>query len=424
MLTFCDDFQTYERLRRVVTVRKPIWITLLISAAALLGACDTATQVAENIPPTATLAPNVSSTPRFTATPIPSRTPLPTDTLTPSPTIIPPTETNTFTPSPTPPILGSVNSVQSINMREGPGVDFTAIEALSPATRVEILGRNTDGQWLNIRIEDGREGWVSSNLIRFQPTATPVPSLTPTPNLTALALGTPLPTALFGGGTITPTPPRSISVASPTPVGTEFEETEAPPLNAATAVSQLPQLPDLESIANTATALAGGGDIPRATEAGLGGPTGGPLLTSTRAPTLPPGTVSSQTGVDVLAYCDDTSFGSPPPRDLAAGSTIDVFWVWFARTRQQVEDHIAAAQYDVLLDGVPLDWRNYRGSIREQDDGTFAVSWFVPTQPLTAGEHRIDYRVSWSRAISDGFAQFGPNTSTPVETGSCTFTVR
>lgn len=394
---------------------------LFLGVALVLAACDMSGQIAETLPPTATLAPIVSQTPRFTATPIPSRTPLPTATFTPSSTVIPPTPSNTFTPTVTPPVLGSVNTVQSINVRSGPGVNFEAIAVLRPATRVEVLGLNTSGAWLNIRMEDGTEGWVSTTLIRIQPTATPFPSLTPSPDLTLLAQGTSLPTALFGGGTVTPTPPRSISVATPSPVGTESEP-GATPLNAATAVAGL-QLPNIEAINQTATALAQGGiAAPGPTLPGLGGPTGGPFDQETATP-LPVGTVSTQQGVDVLAYCDDPSFGSPAPTNLAVGSTVEIFWAWFAGTREQVQDHLNAAVYDVRLDGMPLPWRQYTGSIREQG-GQFAVYWYVPAGPLARGDHQITYTVTWRSAIFDGVKQYGPETGSPLETGTCTFTVR
>ncbi len=394
-----------------------IFYALVIGLLILSGCSAEATEQAIA---TATLAPNVSRTPRFTATPIPSRTPLPTTTFTASPTVIPPTPSDTPTPSATPPILGSVNSLQSINVREGPGTTFSAIVALRPATRVEILGRNNDGTWLNIRMEDGDEGWVSASLIRIQATPTPLPTLTPTPNLTTLAQGTPLPTALFGGGTITPTPPRSISVgSSPTPV----EE------NANPATVEGLQLPNMEAINATATQLADGGLIPLidtgnpTSGAPVGGPTGGPIVTPSPTLSPEPGSVSMQRGEDVLAYCDDPSYRLPAPSNLAAGSTIDVFWNWFAKTRQQVEDHLNAATYDVRLDGNSLNYAPYRGSI-QQENGLYVVYWFVPTEPLAAGQHVISYHVTWSQTVFDGFDYFGPGTNKAEQSGSCTFDVK
>ncbi|NJO83392.1 MAG: hypothetical protein HC828_11615 [Blastochloris sp.] len=100
-----------------------------------------------------------------------------------------------------------------------------------------------------------------------------------------------------------------------------------------------------------------------------------------------------------------------------------MFWSWFAATEQQVRDHLAAAVYDVRLNGTALQYRPYATNIR-QEDGRYIVYWFVPSQPLTPGQYTISYRVTWTRAISDGFDEFGPGTPNTLQTGSCTFTVR
>jgi hypothetical protein len=190
------------------------------------------------------------------------------------------------------------------------------------------------------------------------------------------------------------------------------------------------QLPNLESIAQTATALvniglpSNGTENPNGTQRPLGGPTGGPLASGSGTPSTPAGNVTNQEGVDVLAYCDDRSYGSPPPTNLAAGSTVDIFWSWYASTRDLIADHVAAVSYDVRLDGNALsNWRQYAVPIR-QEGGRYYQYWFVPTGPLSAGEHRITYTVTWSTAISDGFEDFGPGTGNPSQSGSCTFTVR
>ncbi len=387
---------------------------LLLIGCIILGACD-ANQGVEPIPPTATLAPIVSLTPRFTATIIPSRTALPTTTLTPSESPVPPTPSNTPSPTETPPILGSIVSLNDVNMREGPGVSFPAISALAPGTGFTIVATDTSGGWYNVRLDEGDEGWISATLVRLQPSPTPIPSLTPTPDETLMALGSPLPTSLLGGQPVTPTPPRS--VVTPSPVAAETEAVEE---------SQGVVLPNLESIAQTATALVNLG-LPTnnadGTQRPLGGPTGGPLLSGTST-AAPGGSASSQQGVDVLAYCDDRSYGSPAPTNLAAGSTIDIFWSWYATTRELVQDHVSAVTYDVRLDGQPLsNWRQYAVPIR-QESGRYYQYWFVPSGPLSSGEHTITYTVSWSTAISDGFDEFGPGTGNPSQSGSCTFTVR
>lgn len=396
-----------------------VWLT---AGLLFLAACNGNGAVSESLPATATLAPIVSLTPRFTATPVPTRTPLPTATYTPSVTPIPPTPSDTPTPTEIPPIIGIIASMQSVNVREGPGVNFSAIEALRPGTGVEVLGVNNDGTWYNIRMDSGSEGWIAATLVRLQDTPTPFPTLTPSPDLTALALGTTLPTAILGGGTITPTPPPA--AITPTPV------TVIPGEAAAAAPTGQPglQLPNMEAIGQTATALAAGGiSLPTIEPtSGVGGPAAGPILNAT--PTSAPAQSGSTTvgaGVDVLAYCDDRSRGVPAPTNLLAGSTIDIFWSWYARSEQQVRDHISAATYEIRLDGVLLtNWRSGLTSIRQQDDGNYWVYWFLPAGPLTAGEHRITYSVSWSSQISDGYDTFGPGTRYSSQSGSCTFTVR
>ena len=403
------------------------FILLLIG---LLAACtgNTAEQLAA--PPTATLAPIVSMTPRFTATPVPTRTALPTFTYTPSESPVPPTPSDTPTPTEIPPILGIIASVNRVNVREGPGVSFSAIDALIPGTSIEVLVQDTEGAWFNIQMEDGSEGWIAASLVRLQDTPTPIPTLTPSPDLTALAQGTLLPTSILGGGTVTPTPPGS--VVSPTPVSATQQTVD----NDTPATPFLPVI-NVDSINQTATALVGGVVAPTSTAAtvnttptdGFATPTlrGGSSTNATATLQVgvgSAGNVSAQQGVDVLAYCNNTSFGRPAPTNLAAGSTIDVWWSWFAQTQDQIQDHLANVTYEVAVDGVALrDWGNYRTSVRRENQDFF-VYWYVPVGPLAAGQHEITYRVTWRETISDGYDTFGPGTSNPVQTGNCTFTVR
>jgi hypothetical protein len=293
--------------------------------------------------------------------------------------------------------------MQSVNIREGPGVSFGTIDALRPGTRVEVLGTNADGSWLNILLSDGRQGWISAALLRLQPSATPLPSLTPTPDETLLAQGTPLPTALFGGGTITPTPPRA--AVTPTEVAAAATAT----LDTAGAVV----LPNLEAINQTATALVGGLNMPTLTGTISAG-------SSAASPTISAG---GGQRARVFAYCDMPGDPYTAPTGLQPGATIIIFWSWYAKTREQVQDHIDAATYDVFLNGRRLEYRQFRGNIEQRADGNYWVDWAVPAGPLDAGQQRITYRVSWSRPISDGYAQFGPGTPTESESGTCSFTV-
>jgi SH3-like domain-containing protein/DNA-directed RNA polymerase subunit K/omega len=136
--------------------------------------------------------------------------------LTPSPTALPPTAT--WTPQP---VTATIISRQAVNMRSGPGTDNNVLAAVPSGTSVLVLGFNEDGSWVNVQIEDGREGWISAALLEIRqgsapaskpnhirprrqqidededPTATPrPPTATPTDEATsgATAEATPSPT--------------------------------------------------------------------------------------------------------------------------------------------------------------------------------------------------------------------------------------
>lgn len=426
--------QVYKSLFKMLSVS--------VLVAVILAGCQQEPS-AVVVVPTDTLAPLITLTPRVTATPVRTQTPLPTFTFTPSISPIPPTPTLSPTPTEVPPIIGIITSMNTVNVREGPDTSFSAFEALDSGTGVVVLGRTESGDWYNVRLEDGREGWILANLVRVQPTATPfvVANLQVTVDLTALALGTELPTAVLGGGTVTPTPPVSGAVITPTLPSTpntaipQISNTPDVPIVAPTTAGGTPAAPptlgqatlsggtpgiNTTSIAQTVTALAAGGVATLTPTTGAGGGT-----TVPPAPTLPPGTAGVGQGVDVLAYCDNRAFGSPAPTNLAVGSTIDVFWSWYAKTEAQIQQHLAAASYDVKLDGVTLkNWQNYRTTVRQESDGNYHVYWYVPSEALTAGQHVITYRVTWSEQITDGYTSYGPGTNRTFESGTCTFTVR
>ncbi|MCU0513442.1 MAG: SH3 domain-containing protein [Anaerolineae bacterium] len=420
---------------------------LLLLLLALLSACQPEQPTIAELP-TATLMPILSETPRLTATPVPSRTPLPTFTFTPTETAIPPSPTVTPSPTLTPTVVGIVQSIQRVNVREGPDVDYSSLTSLSPGTGVQIIGRNADGDWLNIRLEDGTEGWMAARLLFIPPTATAFPTLTPSPDLTALFLGTPLPTAFLGGGTITPTPP--LSVATATPVGfveaTAEVTAEAVAAGATPQTAFLPQIPviDLNTLNLTATALVRGAATPTPTitptllptaarEITLPAPDAPPLTPATPNPEateevinqgLTQEQVAALRGFDVFAFCDNTAYGIARPRNLTAGTTIDLYWAWFAREERQVLDHVSAAVHDLRINGEPVPNINqYRTRIRQQGQD-YVTYWFVPFGPLAAGNYEVTYTVTWTQPISDGYATFGPGTEKPFEQESCSFTVR
>lgn len=127
----------------------------------------TTAQPSDTPPPTATETPlPPTETPTTELTPTPGASPTPRPTLTPS---------LTLTPQPTSApvvIQGVIKSSDSVNVREGPGREFARVTAVRPGTVVQVIGRNGAADWLQIRLDDGTEGWVSAQLIEIQEPST------------------------------------------------------------------------------------------------------------------------------------------------------------------------------------------------------------------------------------------------------------
>jgi hypothetical protein len=58
----------------------------------------------------------------------------------------------------------------SANIRTGPGLTYgTLADGADPGTQLDLIGRNSDSSWLNVVLEDGREGWVFASLVTVNP---------------------------------------------------------------------------------------------------------------------------------------------------------------------------------------------------------------------------------------------------------------
>jgi outer membrane protein assembly factor BamD (BamD/ComL family) len=168
------------------------------ASAAMPGPTGMAMPIMTSVPtgvPTATLSP--------TDTPVtPTATPSPTDTpVTPTPTEIP-TLASTLTPTPE---SVAVVQAEALNVRDGPGTEYDVVGQAKQGDELTIVARTEGSDWLQVRLTDGKEGWVSVQLVEaggeamgipvaavIPPTPTPVPptatpTRTPQPTLTPTA---------------------------------------------------------------------------------------------------------------------------------------------------------------------------------------------------------------------------------------------
>lgn len=402
-------------------------IFLCLCAVVIAGCQPQSDQPIVEIPASATLLPIVSQTPRLTSTVEPTRTPLPTFTHTPTATIAPPTNTQSPTPTLTPTVSGIVNSLQRVNVREGPGTEYSAIAALDAGTSLLIIAQNAERDWYQIQLEDGQDGWISARLVRVAPTPT---AFAAPLDLTALSNGVPLSTVQPGAGTISPTPPDQVRTGTP---DTASAQAEVSPTSSDghIAVPIVTFAPDFENeldqtatalVANAATRTPESENTPDR-EITVEADEEENSVTTTPAPPTATVDINTVDGRDIFAYCDDANYGIGAPVNLRDGEVIDIWWAWIASTEQQVQDHIDHVTHEVKVNGELVeDINDFVGEI-DAVSGGYAAYWYVPYGPLSPGEYEITWVAQWDEAIDDGLAQFGPDTETPFLQESCAFTV-
>lgn len=96
------------------------------------------------------------------------------------------------TSTPQPPELTVL--VSALNVRDGPGTNFSPIGQVTNGDILEIIGRNSDGSWLQICCVGAQSGWVinNSDYVRLPSNAASSqvsPVSTPTPAPTSVSLG-------------------------------------------------------------------------------------------------------------------------------------------------------------------------------------------------------------------------------------------
>ena len=256
-------------------------------------------------------------------------------------------------------------------MRAGAGINHSVLGSLAPGSEVAVIAGNEAGDWIEVRLADGRTGWISAPLLQLDEAET-----------------------------------------SPADAPVEAGVALAPQL-----VTNLPVV-DVDALRLTATALIQLSEEAHAASLPTVAATSTPTVISTAQPSAP------VAGVDVFAFCNNQSYGIAAPSSLAAGSTIEIFWAWFAESDAYLRQHIANATHELRVNGTRIsDVDAFRGAPRQQR-GQHVVYWYVPYGPLAAGDYRITYRVTWRQAISDGYASYGPGTANEVEEESCSFVVR
>ena len=366
------------------------WTFASLALCVMLSGCS----LEALLPATATSTPSATLTPLPTETATPSSTPSATATftVTNTPTTTA-TATNTAMPTPTPTVYAVVRSQRRVNVRRGPGTQFAAFASLAPDGGVQVIGQNDDEDWYQVRLEDGEEGWVSASLLRLED---PPPDGLSVGEAQRLSEET-----------------RIVVELGAADEGAETED--------GILVINLP-IADVDAMRLTATVLVGA-ELTATADAAPSSPRDDESTPTVEAPTArPPAT--PRFNVNVFAFCNDPAFGIDAPSNLTAGSTIRVFWAWFASTDAYLRQHMTNATHELRVNGAIIENVNQYRINPSRSGNQHVVYWYVPYGPLEAGPHVITYRVTWRNPISDGYAAYGPGTDNEFEEESCNFVVR
>lgn len=148
-------------------------------------------------------------------------------------------------------------------------------------------------------------------------------------------------------------------------------------------------------------------------------PTPKPLVVIGAKDELPP---RQQTPGVIFAECN--AYPVANPGLIYDTDNVTVFWSWFARTPELVQQHIDNAVYEVGYFGsVPFIPKVEISEIQKRTNN-YWVFYTIPLGNVKPGYYTVSFKLSWKDQITDGFDDFGPGTDNEVFTGGCDFEVR
>jgi hypothetical protein len=103
---------------------------------------------------------------------------------------------------------------------------------------------------------------------------------------------------------------------------------------------------------------------------------------------------------------------------------VEVFWSWFTRTPEQMEQHLATAQYVIRVNTAPILTGIERSAI-EKRTGSINnwVFYSVDLGNLRPGHYEIAYDLTWTELHNDGYDTYGPGGEFVTQGGTCNFDV-
>lgn len=125
----------------------------------------------------------------------------------------------------------------------------------------------------------------------------------------------------------------------------------------------------------------------------------------------------------IFAECADVEGADPGV--LYDTDGIRLFWSWYAKTAAQVRDHINSAQYAITLNSQTLP--DVQVSEIKQIPGS--INWWVfytvnLGDKWEPGQYGLNFALTWSNAITDGYDEFGPGAENELIDSGCAFVIQ
>lgn len=124
---------------------------------------------------------------------------------------------------------------------------------------------------------------------------------------------------------------------------------------------------------------------------------------------------------EIFAECDQYR-SIADPGILYDNDNIIIFWSWFARSEELVQNHIDSAIYDVKFQTAPLT--NVIVSPIQKLGTNYWVFYYSQIGNLSPGKYGVSFKLSWSQQIDDGYAKYGPGTLNDRYNSTCTFEIK
>ena len=135
--------------------------------------------------------------------------------------------------------------------------------------------------------------------------------------------------------------------------------------------------------------------------------------------------VAGRTANPGLIFAECADVPAADPGLIYDTDEIRIFWSWYARTVEQVQDHLLNARYRVELRGEAIPDIQRSEIIQVPGSRDWWVFYFVNLgDKWEPGRYGIHMELRWANPISDGYADFGPGTANELLDSGCLFVVQ